>query len=290
MSTIKGTPSDGSDSEWEAGVSEPFECKAVSFAGISALLVAIAFFGCGKKQDQQPSWPRASVKALSAMVVDPSTAASVSGGAFLDGPLPLVRPVDMGSEPACAKANISHAAPLPVLTGEGGALANAVVYVKGGLASYRFDSPKETVVLDQKGCMYQPRVVALMTNQPLQIRNDDATIHNIHAMPKTNEEWNKAQRAGGAALETSFARPELAIRFMCNVHPWMRAFVFVFDHPYYSVTATEGKFALNDLPPGTYVIEAWHERFGTQDQMVTIGPRESKTISFRFKSSQILGD
>ena len=77
---------------------------------------------------------------------------------------------------------------------------------------------------------------------------------------------------------------------MCNVHPWMRAFVFVFDHPYYSVTATEGKFALNDLPPGTYVIEAWHERFGTQDQMVTIGPRESKTISFRFKSSQILGD
>ncbi len=82
-----------------------------------------------------------------------------------------------------------------------------------------------------------------MTNQPLQIRNSDATIHNVHAMPKANTEWNKAQRSGAAVIETSFPRPELAIPFMCNVHPWMRAFVFVFDHPYFAVTAADGKFA-----------------------------------------------
>jgi hypothetical protein len=289
MSRIKGTPSDGSDFEREVGVSQPLELRGLSFVGIAAILVVIVFFGCGKKQDQQPSSLPVSDKALPPMVVDPTTAGSISGGAFLDGSLPVIRPVDMGSEPACAKANSSPATDVPVLAGDGGALANAVVYVKGGLASQRFDSPRQPAVLDQKGCVYEPRVIALMTNQPLQIRNDDATIHNVHAMAKANGEWNKAQRPGAAPLETSFARPELAIPFMCNVHPWMRAFVFVFDHPYYSVTPREGKFALHNLPPGTYMIEAWHERLGTQDQMVTIGPRESKTISFRFKSSQISG-
>jgi hypothetical protein len=105
-------------------------------------------------------------------------------------------------------------------------------------------------------------VVALMTNQPLEIHNDDATIHNVHATPKLNEEWNKAQRAGSPALTVSFPRPELAIPFMCNVHPWMRAFVFVFADPYHAVTTTAGKFELKNLPPGTYTIEAWHEKYG----------------------------
>jgi hypothetical protein len=84
-------------------------------------------------------------------------------------------------------------------------------------------------------------------------------------------------------LQVSFPTPELAIPFMCNVHPWMRAFVFVFANPDYAVTAREGEFELRNLPPGTYTIEAWHERYGRQDQSVTIGPRESKAVAFHFK-------
>ena len=145
------------------------------------------------------------------------------------------------------------------------------------------------VVLDQKGCLYQPRVVALMTNQPLEIRNSDPTIHNVHAMPKSNAEWNRAQRAGTPAIDTSFQKPELAIPLMCNVHPWMRAFVFVFDHPYFSVTGGDGKFELKNLPPGTYTIEAWQEKLGTRSQTVTLGPREAKQVSFRFKSWAVRG-
>ena len=207
MSRIKGTPSDGSDFEREVGVSQPLELRGLSFVGIAAILVVIVFFGCGKKQDQQPSSLPVSDKALPPMVVDPTTAGSISGGAFLDGSLPVIRPVDMGSEPACAKANSSPATDVPVLAGDGGALANVVVYVKGGLASHRFDSPRQPAVLDQKGCMYEPRVVALMTNQPLEIRNDDATIHNVHAMAKANGEWNKAQRAGSCAAGNFFRTP-----------------------------------------------------------------------------------
>ncbi len=189
----------------------------------------------------------------------------------------------MSSEPACAKANSSPLDSLEVVTGENNALANVVVFVKSGLENYRFDKPKEAAVLDQKDCTYVPRIVALMANQPLEIRNDDATIHNVHATPKSNTEWNKAQRAGSPPLRVSFPTPELAIPFMCNVHPWMRAFVFVFTNPYYAVTGREGKFELRNLPPGTYMMEAWHEKYGRRDQPVTIGARESKTISFRFQ-------
>jgi plastocyanin len=190
----------------------------------------------------------------------------------------------MSSEPACAKSNPAAAASREVLTGANGALANVVVFVKSGLDAYRFDPPKAPAVLDQNGCAYDPRVVALMANQPLEIRNDDATIHNVHATPKRNEEWNKAQRAGAPPLTVSFPRPEIAIPFMCNVHPWMRAFVFVFAHPYFAVTTTTGQFELKNLPPGTYTIEAWHEKLGIQDQSVTLAPHAAQTISFRFRS------
>ncbi len=189
----------------------------------------------------------------------------------------------MSSEPACTKANSSPPESREVVIGENGALANVVVFVKSGLENYRFDPPKDAIVLDQKGCTYAPRIVALMANQPLEIHNDDATIHNVHATPKSNTEWNKAQRAGSPPLQVSFPTPELAIPFMCNVHPWMRAFVFVFANPYYAVTTAAGKFELRNLPPGTYTIEAWHEKYGQKDQSVSIGPRESRTISFRFQ-------
>jgi hypothetical protein len=252
---------------------------------IAAIVAAVFFFGCGGTPKGQPSSPGA--KADSSAVVDPTTAASIEGSVFLDGQSPTIQPIDMGSDPACAQANVRGPYQESVAIGDNAALANVVVYVEGGFSKYRFDSPRDPAVFEQKDCRYAPRIVALMTNQPLLIRNEDTTIHNVHAMPKKNGEWSKAQRAGGAALQTSFSRPELAIPLMCNVHPWMKAFVFVFDNPYYSVTTREGRFALRNLPPGTYAIQAWQERFGTQSQTVTVGPRESKTISFWFKSDQV---
>jgi plastocyanin len=254
---------------------------------LTAAIAATTLFACGKGKGTEPG--ARTETAAPASAVDSASTGQITGTVILDGPPPAPNSVDMSSEPACAKPNSSSSATREVLTGANGPLANVVVFVKSGLATYRFGTPKEPAVLDQKGCAYEPRVLALMTNQPLEIRNDDATIHNVHATPKLNEEWNKAQRAGSAALRVSFPSPELAIPFMCNVHPWMRAFVFVFANPYYAVTTTSGTFELKNLPPGTYTIEAWHEKYGSQDQSVTIGPRESKAISFRFKSGNASG-
>ena len=92
----------------------------------------------------------------------------------------------MSAEAACVQANPSPVVPPIVVTGAHGALANVVVYVKSGLGSYRFDVPSAPVVLDQKGCMYVPRVLAVMANQSFEVHNEDQTIHNVHPMPREN--------------------------------------------------------------------------------------------------------
>jgi hypothetical protein len=250
---------------------------------ILAVAIALAAAGCGKKESGGSSSPPT-------VSVDPSTVGSLTGTVILEGAPPVAKPIDMGASPVCVQANPSPVVPPTVVTGKNGALANVVVYVKDGLGRYRFDTPTETAVLRQKNCMYEPHVVGLMTGQPFEIQNNDLTMHNVHPMPKHNRQWSTSQPVGSAALKSTFARPEFAMAVLCNVHPWMRAVVFVFDHPYFAVTSTTGKFALKNLPPGTYTIEAWQEAYQAQDQTVTIGPNESKAVSFTFKSSDASGD
>jgi len=248
-------------------------------AGSLVLGLALVVSGCSKKESEksQPPAPTA--------VVDPSTAGTITGTVKLDGAPPQFKPIDMSAEAACVQANPKPVVPPIVVTGVRGALANAVVYVKSGLGSYRFDTPTTPVVLDQKGCMYTPRVLAVMVNQPLQVNNEDQTIHNVHPMSRENKAWNKSEPVGEPPIQSTFTKPELAIPIACNIHPWMRAFLFVFAHPYFDITPQTGEFALKNLPPGTYTIEAWHERFGVQDQTVTIGPKESKSMDFTFHSA-----
>jgi len=250
------------------------------FLGFVAAL-AFALSGCGSHDRGEPS---------PAAVVDPATAGSIAGTATFEGVLPPAKPIDMSASPACVQANPRPVFPQTAAMGDDGTVANVVVFVKDGLGNYRFDTPAETAVLQQKNCMYEPHVVALMTNQPFEIQNNDPTMHNVHPMPKRNRQWSTSQPAGSTALKSTFGRPEFAMPVLCNVHPWMRALVFVFDHPYYAVTSRDGNFELKNLPPGTYTIEAWHETLGTQDQTVTISPRESKRIVFTFKSAGPAGD
>ena len=163
-----------------------------------------------------------------------------------------------------------------------GDLQNVIVFVSEGLGDRTFDAPTEPVVVEQKGCMYQPHVLAVRANQTLQLVNDDATSHNIHPVPANNREWNKAEPPG-SKLEDSFAREEIAIPVKCNVHPWMRGYIAVFKHPYFAVTGKDGGFDLSNLPPGTYTIKAWHEKLGSSTQTVTLGANETKEINFVFK-------
>lgn len=251
---------------------------------VLAAALGIAICGCGKKETSETESEQPA-NAPGAATIDMATVGSISGTVTLDGAPPTFKPINMSAEPYCQKAHTSPVVPQEVVTGEKGALANVIVYVKDGLGNYSYETPKEPATIDQKGCMYDPHVVALMAGQTLSVRNNDQTTHNIHPLPKDNREWNKSQPPGAPPIEESFARPELPIPVKCNVHPWMKCYISVFKHPYFAVTTKSGTFDLKNLPPGTYTLEAWHEKYGTVDQTVTIGPKESKTVSFTFKAS-----
>lgn len=255
------------------------------FQFVLASVLALAIVGCGgsKKEESPAAAPAAATSATK--TVDQATAGSVTGSVTLDGKAPAAKPINMSAEPYCQKAHSTPVVPPEVVVGDKGALANVVVFVKDSLGDYVFKTPTDTVVLNQQGCMYDPHVIALMAGETLSVKNSDQTTHNIHPMPKDNRDWNKSQAPGAPPIDDSFARAELAIPVKCNVHPWMKSYIFVFKHPYYAVTGKDGKFELKGLPPGTYTIEAWQERFGTQDQTVTVGAKESKPITFTFKAA-----
>ena len=211
-----------------------------------------------------------------------TTGAAVRGIVRFDGKVPAAKTISMAADPACAKLHPSPVLAQEVMADAKGDLQNVIVFVSDGLGDRTFDPPSQPVVVEQKGCLYQPHVLAVRANQTLELVNDDSTSHNIHPVPANNREWNKAEPPG-SKMEEAFAREEVAIPVKCNEHPWMRGYIAVFRHPYFAVTNKDGAFDLSNLPPGTYTIKAWHEKLGTATQTVTIGANETKEISFVFK-------
>jgi plastocyanin len=209
--------------------------------------------------------------------------AVVRGSVHFEGKVPAAKPISMAADPSCAQQHSSPVMAQEVMVDAKGELQNVIVFVSEGLGDRTFEEPSQPAVIDQKGCLYQPHVLAVRANQKLEVVNDDPTSHNIHPQPANNREWNKAEPPG-SKLEEAFAREEIAIPVKCNVHPWMRGYIAVFKHPYFAVTGKDGSFDLSNLPPGTYTIKAWHEKLGTSTQTVTIGANETKEISFVFKS------
>lgn len=252
----------------------------------SLLLVAYLFSGCAGNSPQKPAaqLPPPTRK------IDLATTGSVTGKIVLEGAPPAIKPIDMSAEPFCAKLNSAPVLPPQVVTDEAGALANVVVYLKDFPADYIVEPPPAAATLSQRGCMYDPHIVALRAGQTLEIKNEDQATHNVLAMPNQNPKWNRSETPGAAPLQETFAIPELAIPLRCNVHPWMKSYVFIFSHPYYAVTGKDGQFELKNLPPGTYTIEAWQEKYGIQQSTVTIGAKESKSLNFTFRAANGAGN
>jgi plastocyanin/predicted small lipoprotein YifL len=250
-----------------------------------AIAVAVFFMaGCGS-QEPQPTEQAEAPAEQQATPIDQSTVGSVSGKISFEGTKPKLARILMDQDPVCVQ---KHSGPVYAEDGmvnDNGTLPNVFVYVKSGAEKYNFATPTASVELDQDGCMYKPHVLGIMVGQTLNVLTKDATSHNIHPMPKDNREWNLSQPPGGAPIEQKFTRPEIMIPVKCNQHPWMRAYIGVTKNPFYAVTGSDGTFTIKGLPPGEYTIEAWTATFGTQEQKVTVGPSEAKTLDFTFKSS-----
>ncbi len=211
--------------------------------------------------------------------------ADITGKVVLKGTPKPELTIDMASDAKCAALHSQPVTTRHYVVNKDGGLANVLVFVKSGLTEKNFPTPSETPLIDQVGCEYTPYVMGVMVNQKIKIKNSDPTLHNVHAMPKpgtANKEFNSAQPAGTGVLERSFAIPEVAIQFKCDVHPWMFAYVGVFDHPFFAVTDNEGNFKISGVPNGKYTIEAYHRKTHGTNPGVTqeIAVDGSKKLDF----------
>lgn len=190
--------------------------------------------------------------------------------------------LSMEAEEACQKLHPTPVSEERILVSPEGGLANGFVYIKAGLENRRFPAPTEAVVLDQRGCQFIPRVLALRTGQTLAVKNSDPVSHNIHPTPKENRDWNQQQPPGAPDLQRKFAVPEVMIPVKCNVHNWMRSYIAVVDHPYFAVTDAEGRFAWPDLPPGKYTLAVWHESLGELTRELTVEAGKPASVALQY--------
>jgi plastocyanin len=261
--------------------------KKLAFS-LATLIVVLLLAACGGGKEEstgETSEQKPAESAGPATQIDPATAATVTGKVSFDGEKPKSRLIRMDAEAACAKLHNEPVYAEEVVVNDNNTLQYVFVYVKEGLAGKTFEAPKEPAVLDQKGCLYHPHVFGVQAGQTIKILNSDPTTHNIHPLPKDNREWNQSQSPGVGPLERSFAREEIMIPVKCNVHPWMKSYIGVVKHPFFSVTGKDGTFEIKGLPPGEYTIEAWHEKLGSSTQKVTVGPKEKKTVDFTMKAA-----
>ena len=209
--------------------------------------------------------------------------AAVSGKIVFKGSKPALRPLTMDATPACAK---QHAKPFlseEAVIGADGSLANTFVYVKAGLPARAWPVTKKAATVEQLGCVYQPHVLGVMAGQDVEFINNDPTSHNVHPLPKLNNEWNQSQSAKGDPIVRTFAKPEIGLPVKCNLHPWMRVYVNVVESPFFAVTGADGSFSIKGLPAGDYTLGAWHERFGTQEFKVKVAAGGTATANFTYK-------
>jgi len=263
--------------------------KSSSLLLVQLLIVMLAV-GCGGGSDSSgTSDTTPAVRSEPpAEPVPTQTATSVAGSASLtgtvvfEGKVPDLPTVKMDGDPGCAKKHSEPVESEVLVLGEGNSLANVFVWAKSGVARGAWPVPSEPVVLDQQGCQYKPHVSGVMVGQPLKILNSDQLMHNIHSLPKINSSFNQAMPASVTEAVYSFSEEEVMFKIKCDVHPWMSAWIGVTSHPFFAVTATDGKFTIAGLPAGTYEIEAWHEKIGVRTASITLADGEAGNLDFTF--------
>jgi hypothetical protein len=255
-----------------------------SLIGAGVLMVA---FACSKGE-KPPAGTTTALQPAAAPSSDSPSGATIAGEVKLVGTAPANPPIDMSEEPKCKADYTTSPHEQIVVLNPNGTLSDVFVYVKTGLpADAKYPAPTTPVVIDQKGCMYHPRVFGIMVGQPLRIVNSDPLLHNIKAMGRKNRPFNISQPAAGMTTERTFTAREVMLPFECNVHGWMHAFAGVLPYPFFSTTGKDGRFTLKNLPPGTYTIEAWHEKFGTETRTVTVQGNETKTVDFAYTAKTV---
>lgn len=209
--------------------------------------------------------------------------ATIAGRISLQGTPPVLAPVDVSAVADCARLHPQGVPNESVVVSADGALQNVIVYLKG-LPAVSTGGSRSPVILNQAGCQYSPHVVAVQTGQILRVQSEDPFMHNVNVRSMENRPSNFSQLASAGTTPTrdlTFDVPEI-FPVQCDVHPWMRAWIGVFDHPYFAVTDAQGDFEIDHVPAGTFTIVAWQERLGEITQQIAVGEGATGKIDMKF--------
>jgi plastocyanin len=213
--------------------------------------------------------------------IDAAKVGVIKGVVRFDGAPPKRLPV-----PINVTGCNAHATPplFETVIVENGRLANVFVTISRGLEKVELPAaPAEPAHLDQDGCVYVPHVLGMRTGQKLAVKNGDAVTHNVNVRESKNQTFNQVQAAGSPEVDWEPKKREIGVSFACDLHPWMKAWVCVEEHPFWAVTGNDGAFSLQGLPPGKYTIEAWHEKYKTVTKKVTLAAGGQVDLELAFK-------
>ncbi len=277
-SPTTATPSD-SDQEQDATVAKAGGLKSEPQSGASA--------PDGDEITSRPPDDAASARARDDAALDRKEAAggvALRGRVLFDGPKPERREINMTKDPTCIKLHGDK----PVLSeelivGDDGGVQNVFVYIRRGAPKVEYPVPDEVIELDQKDCMYRPRVQGMRVGQMLRVLNNDPVTHNVRSYPVRNRAFNFGQPAESGPRDRVFDSPEREIEIQCDIHPWMHAYLFVMEHPFFAVTDDNGNYSIADLPAGDYSLAIWHEQLGKQQRDVTVAEHDAVDINFTYK-------
>lgn len=210
---------------------------------------------------------------------------SIKGRIRLTGKDPGNAVIRMGVDPMCSQLNAGKRVLQEIVaTSPDGGLANVFVKLQGTFP--KTPVPAAPVTIDQRSCIYGPRVVGAMVGQTLQVRNSDPFLHNVHSISVHNNSFNVGQATAGLVYKFQLKDEELMLRLKCDVHRWMTAYIGVVTNPYFAVSGSGGTFQIDKVPVGTYTIESWHEQYGILKQTVSVKAGAATTVDFSYKGTE----
>jgi plastocyanin len=220
----------------------------------------------------------AALALLGLCAAEPGVAGVIAGSVHLAGPAPPPKKVEVTSDQyVCGTEKAAE----DLLLSRQNEIGNAVVWIENAPANAAWPTPAPKVEIDQKGCVYAPHVVVVPVGGTVDFLNGDRLLHNIHATPKQNASFNRTQPKN-RTIPIAFDKPEI-VRVLCDLHPWMEAWVVVAPHRFYAVTGSDGRFVFDNVAPGQYRLRVWHERLGSASTQVTVadGTPAHATIEMR---------
>jgi plastocyanin len=249
------------------------------------IVLALTVVGCGKGDGSSADTAAQAPAAEGGPAAAPAGGGTINGTVSFTGTPPANPTIDMSEEAKCQQKH-SGTPRDPQVVVTDGKLGNVFVFVKSGLPAGRtYPVPSSAAVLDQDGCLYDPRNFGVMVGQQLEIKNSDPVLHNIKAVPTKNRGFNISQPSEGMTTRRTFTTEEIGVPLECNVHGWMKASANVLTHPFFATSGRDGSFSIKGLPAGTYEIEARHEKLGTRTQSVTVPEGGTATAAITFAAA-----